>query len=70
VFAQATGKFEPHLRLAKVDTEAQQQLAARFNIRSIPTLIMFRQGREIARQSGALNAAQLQQFVDGALARG
>lgn len=70
VFAQATGKFEPRLRLAKVDTEAQQQLAARFNIRSIPTLIMFRQGREIARQSGALNAAQLQQFVDDALARG
>jgi thioredoxin 2 len=70
VFAQAAGKFEPRLRLAKVDTEAQQQLAARFNIRSIPTLILFRQGREIARQSGALNAAQLQQFVDGALARG
>ena len=70
VFVQAASKFEPNLRLAKVDTEAQPQVAARFNIRSIPTLIMFRQGREIARQSGALNAAQLQQFVEGSLASG
>ncbi|HZY32171.1 MAG TPA: thioredoxin family protein, partial [Rhodanobacter sp.] len=51
-------------------TEAQPQLAGRFNIRSIPTLILFKQGREIARQSGALNAAQLQQFIESALARG
>ncbi len=70
VFVQAAGRFEPRLRLAKLDTEAQPQLAGRFDIRSIPTLILFRQGREIARQSGALNAAQLQQFVEGALARG
>lgn len=70
VFVQAAGRFEPHLRLAKLDTEAQPQLAGRFNIRSIPTLILFKQGREIARQSGALNAAQLQQFVEDALARG
>lgn len=69
VFVQAASKFEPRLRLAKLDTEAQPQLAQRFNIRSIPTLIMFRHGREIARQSGALNAAQLQQFIDGALAQ-
>jgi thioredoxin 2 len=70
VFVQAAKQFEPRLRLAKLDTEAQPQLAQRFNIRSIPTLVMLRQGREIARQSGALNAAQLKQFVDGALARG
>jgi thioredoxin 2 len=69
VFVQAATKFEPRLRLAKLDTEAQPQLAQRFNIRSIPTLVMFRQGREIARQSGALNASQLQQFVEGALAQ-
>jgi thioredoxin 2 len=67
VFIQAASRFEPRLRLAKIDTEAQPQLAQRFNIRSIPTLVMLRQGREIARQSGALNAAQLQQFVDNAL---
>jgi thioredoxin 2 len=69
VFVQAAGSFEPRLRLAKLDTEAQPQVAGRFNIRSIPTLILFQQGREVARQSGALNAAQLRQFVDGALAR-
>jgi len=69
VFVQAASKFEPRLRLAKLDTEAQPQLAQRFNIRSIPTLIMLRHGREIARQSGALNAAQLQQFIDRALAQ-
>jgi len=70
VFVQAAGKFEPRLRLAKLDTEAQPQLAGRFGIRSIPTLILFRQGREVARQSGALSEAQLTQFVEGALARG
>ncbi|OOG48122.1 thioredoxin TrxC [Rhodanobacter sp. C01] len=68
VFVQAARQFEPRLRLAKLDTEAQPQLAQRFGIRSIPTLILFRQGHEIARQSGALNAAQLQQFIQTALA--
>jgi thioredoxin 2 len=67
---QAADKFEPRLRLAKLDTEAQPQLAQRFDIRSIPTLVMLKQGREIARQSGALSAAQLQQFIEGSLARG
>lgn len=70
IFVKATGELEPHLRLAKVDTEAQPQLAQRFDIRSIPTLIMLRQGREIARQSGALNATQLRQFANSALAQG
>ena len=63
-------RLEPRLRLAKLDTEAQPELAQRFGIRSIPTLIVLQQGREIARQSGALNAAQLQQFVRGVLAQG
>lgn len=67
VFAQAAAAFEPTLRLGKLDTQAQPQVAARFAVRSIPTLIMFSRGREIARQSGALNAAQLQQFVQQAL---
>jgi thioredoxin 2 len=70
VFAKAASQWEPGARLAKLDTEAQPQLAQRFNIRSIPTLIVLRRGREIARQSGALSAAQLQQFIEGALARG
>ncbi len=69
VFVQAAARFEPRLRLAKLDTEAQPQVASRFNIRSIPTLIMFKQGRELARQSGALNASQLQHFIEGSLAQ-
>jgi thioredoxin 2 len=68
-FAQAAKTLEPRLRLAKLDTEAHPQLAQRFGIRSIPTLIMLHHGRETARQSGALNAAQLRQFTDAGLAR-
>lgn len=54
IFAQAARQLEPRLRLAKLDTEAHPQAAAALGIRSIPTLIAFRQGREVARQSGAL----------------
>ena len=57
VFAEAAGRFEPRLRLAKVDTDAQPHLAQRFGIRSIPTLLVLRQGRELARQAGAPSAA-------------
>ncbi len=57
-FAAAAALLEPRLRLAKVDTEAEPALASRFGIRSIPTLILLRQGRELARQSGALSSPQ------------
>jgi thioredoxin 2 len=57
-FEQAAGMLEPHVRLAKVNTEEAQQLAARFNIRSIPTLALFVNGREVARQAGAFRSAQ------------
>lgn len=63
VFAAAASELEPKLRLAKVDTEAEQALAARYQIRSIPTLVLFRAGREIARQSGALPAHELRRWV-------
>ena len=63
-FEQAAGALEPRFRLAKVDTEAQQALGARFNIRSIPTLALFRGGREIARQPGAMGAADIQRWVE------
>src|SRR5688572_27665966 len=53
-FQKAAGLLEPRLRLAKVNTEDQPALAARYNIRSIPTLMLFAGGREAARQSGAL----------------
>ena len=66
-FARAAGELEPAVRLAKVDTESEQQLAARYNIRSIPTLAIFRNGREIARQSGAVDAATLRRWVQSHL---
>jgi thioredoxin 2 len=62
-FAQAAKQLEPEFRLAKVNTEEEQQLAARFGIRSIPTLALFRNGREVARQAGAMDAASLVRWV-------
>lgn len=61
-FAQAAAQ-QPLIRFAKLDTEANRQTAARFAIRSIPTLILFQGGREIARQSGALGSADLQRWL-------
>ena len=55
------------LRVAKVNTDEQPQLAGRFGIRSIPTLILFREGRELTRQSGAVDAASLSRWLDRAL---
>jgi len=55
-YAQAAARLEPHVRLLKVDTESCPDLGARYAIRSIPTLALFRGGREIARQPGALDA--------------
>ena len=62
-FHQAAIDLEPYARLAKLDTEAEQQLASRFNIRSIPTLAVFNGGREIARQSGALDLGALKRWI-------
>lgn len=58
-FEAAAAQLEPQARLAKVDTEAQPALGARFGIRSIPTLVLLRGGRELARQSGAMGAADI-----------
>lgn len=55
-FDAAARLLEPQVRLGKLDTEAQQAIAARFGIRSIPTLVLVHKGREIARQSGAMPA--------------
>lgn len=63
VLAEAAGKMEPKLRIAKVDTEKEQTLAARFGIRSIPTIALFKQGKEIGRTSGAMPLPQLEQWV-------
>lgn len=53
-YAKAAERLEPMVRLAKLNTEQAQDVAAKFNIRSIPTLILFRGGREVARQSGGM----------------
>jgi thioredoxin 2 len=58
-FERAAAELEPDMRLAKVNTEAEPGLAARFGIRNIPTLVAFRGGKEIARQSGAMDLAGL-----------
>ena len=55
-FERAAAMLEPQVRLAKVDTQVEPTLGQRYNIRSIPTLVLFRNGREIARQSGAMDA--------------
>ena len=62
-YAQAAVKLEPRARLAKLNTEHEQGIAGQFNIRSIPTLIIFKGGNEIARQSGAMSAADIIQWV-------
>jgi thioredoxin 2 len=62
-YEQAAARVAPGVRLAKLDTEAEPEIASRYGIRSIPTLIAFRNGREIARQSGALPLPQLIQWI-------
>ncbi|WP_372740884.1 thioredoxin TrxC [Neptunomonas sp.] len=63
VFEQAAKQLEPHLRFVKVNTEVEQALAARFSIRSIPTLIVIKNGKELARQAGAMDASSLQNWL-------
>jgi thioredoxin 2 len=58
-FEAAARQLEPQVRLAKVNTEAVQALGARLNIRSIPTLALFVNGREVARQPGAMGTADI-----------
>jgi len=66
-FAQAAQQLEPHVRCAKLNTENEPSLASRYGIRSIPTLVIFQGGREIARQSGAMDAASLLRWIKGYL---
>lgn len=66
-FNAAAGQLEPNVRLGKVDTEAEKAVAARYGIRSIPTLILFSKGREVARQSGAMPTTAIVSWVRQAL---
>ncbi|MFT4720636.1 MAG: thioredoxin 2 [Candidatus Azotimanducaceae bacterium] len=64
VYAQAAEKLEPRFRLLKVDTEAHQDIASQYRIQSIPTIAVFKQGKEFTRQAGAMPLGQLLQWVD------
>ena len=66
-FEQLAAQLEPNVRLVKVDTEAVPSLGARFNIRSIPTLALFKNGRELARQAGAMGATDMARWVQSNL---
>ncbi len=67
-FEAAARQLEPRVRLGKLDTDAEQAIAGRYVIRSIPTLIAFRGGREIARQAGAMPLQSLTAWIHQVLA--
>ncbi len=62
-FEQAAKQLEPQVRFAKLNTEAHQMVGAHYQIRSIPTMVLFRNGQEIARQSGAMGANDIMRWV-------
>jgi thioredoxin 2 len=66
-YARAAADFEPQLRFLKLDTEAEPAVSARFGIRSIPTLILFRNGRAVAQQAGAMGDQPLRGWLAQAL---
>lgn len=66
-FQQAARMLEPRVRLAKVNTEAEQGLGARYGIRSIPTMVLFRGGLEVVRQSGAMGAQDIVRWTTAQL---
>lgn len=66
-FERAAAALEPGFRVAKVDTQDHPGLAQRFDIRSIPTLVVFQSGRELARRSGALPESEIVRFAQSAI---
>ena len=67
-FAATAAKVEPHLRLGKVDTEAEKALATRFAVQSIPSLVLVEKGQPIARTAGARPEIALLQWIEDAMA--
>jgi thioredoxin 2 len=66
-YEEVAARIEPRARIAKVDTEQNPALASRYGIRSIPTLAVFRGGRQVASQPGAMMGPQLQQWIEAHL---
>jgi thioredoxin 2 len=69
VFESLAAEFEPMVRFAKVDTDAEKDLAQYFRIQSIPTLSLIRSQREVARSSGAMFAGDLRRWLYEALSK-
>ena len=63
VFEQAAMDYEPNIRLAKLNTQDHQAIAGQWNIRSIPTLLLYKNGLEVDRVSGAMSKQQLHQWL-------
>jgi len=66
-FEMAVPRLEPQVRLGKLDTQAEPAIAQRYGIRSIPSMVMIRKGREIARTSGAMPPSAIVDWVEQAL---
>jgi thioredoxin 2 len=66
-FAQAAARLEPRVRLAKLNTEDEQMIGAQFGIRSIPTLMLFKQGNQVASQPGAMGEADIVRWTQSHL---
>lgn len=62
-YEKAAGAIEPRVRFLKLNSDNEQELAARFNIRGIPTMILFKDGREADRVSGAMSASQIASWL-------
>ena len=62
-YEKVAQRMEPDLRVTKLNTEDSQQIAAQYNIQSIPTLALFKDGKEVARKSGAMDAALIESWV-------
>ena len=67
VIAEAAKAMQTSVCVAKLNTEEEPELAARFGIRSIPTLMLFRNGKMLRQQSGAMNQPSLMQWIDSSL---
>jgi thioredoxin 2 len=62
-YEAAANQLEPHVRLIKLNSDNEQAVAARLGIRGIPTMILFHDGQEVARTSGAMTAGQIVRWV-------
>jgi thioredoxin 2 len=63
-FKQVAAQLEPKARFIKIETEAEQAISAKYSIRSIPTLAIFKNGKEVDRVSGALSATDFTNWVN------